>query len=210
MNAFDLGRQVEQRGLDALENYLTQASFRGRFVLTHKGPLSRMLQETIGDIVLNHHRTQEMFSVELKCEESERYGNFFLETWSNRNYDPRRVGWIFTILADFIWYYFIDSDRLYVIDNRKLFTWAHELPSKVIEGGSGRMYDFPERTQGKYNQMNKTCGRCVPISTIGDEVGWTLYSPRALGLEVVDRMPKPEAAMRLTGSTAAQRGLFTT
>lgn len=175
MSVFDLGRTVEEQGFAALVPFLRTVAFNGQFVLTTAGPMSRLLQETLGDVLLN--RGGKVYGIEVKTEKTNAYGNFFFETWSNKNFEPRRPGWIYTSIADMFWYYFIEQDELYTIDARKLFKWAHENPSVYVPGGVGRMYDFPEKAQSKYEQRNNTCGRCVPISVIRDEVGLHLYRP---------------------------------
>jgi hypothetical protein len=43
----------------------------------------------------------------------------------------------------------------------RLRTWAFH---------DGRIYLYPERMQSKYDQMNDTWGRCVPISVVLREV----------------------------------------
>ena len=35
----------------------------------------------------------------------------------------------------------------------------------------GRIYDFPEKRQGVFDQKNDTWGRVIPLSAISDEVG---------------------------------------
>jgi hypothetical protein len=100
---------------------------------------------------------------EMKAEETAQHGNFFLETWSNRAlFKP---GWMLTSQCDFLCYYFLD-EGLYVIDFGALRRWAfHER----------RLYRYPERCQGKRRQRNDSWGRCVPVSVVGDEVGFKVW-----------------------------------
>lgn len=195
MNAYDMARTVEARGMDALIPFLRQGSFEGRFVLTNKGALAEMLQSCVGDLLLNTHADGTIYSVELKVEEENRHGNLYLETWSNRNFMPRRVGWMYTQQADMLWYYFLREDSLYVFNMRRLWQWAHVEPSHRVPGGVGRMFDFPEKMQVKREQRNVTAGRCVPIAVLGAEVGFTLYRPQESGMAVLKRArPALEAA----------------
>ena len=184
MNAFDLAREVENRGLDALMPFLRHKAFNGQFVLTYKGALALMLQQTVGDLLINVKRCDgvEVCAVEIKCDGTD-YDNLFLETWSNRNFEPRKPGWMMTNMADSLWYYFIKRDELLIFNFRKLWNWAHCEPQRSVSGGCGRMYDFKEPPQNKFVQMNKTTGRCVPISVLAEEVGFKLFSPKRNGLK---------------------------
>ena len=182
MSSFDMANAVEARGLDALMPFLQHVSFNGQFTLTHKGALAPMLQTCIGDFLLNYGDKSTVYGVELKVEQENKHDNLFLETWSNRNFSPRRVGWMMSNEADFLWYYFLKQDNLLIFNFRKIWEWAHIKPSKIVPPGVGRMYDFSEKAQSKYEQRNITAGRCVPIETLASEVGFVLYEPRRNGL----------------------------
>lgn len=172
MNAYDNARQVETRGMAVLVPFLKERAHDGRFVLTSKGRLARYLQETIGDALFNTD-VETLWSVEIKIEESNKYGNFFLETWSNKNLSDKvshasrgsNPGWLLKLQADLLFYYFVASDELYVIDLFKLKQWAF-----VHGNGKPNIDRFPERLQSKRTQMNDTWGRCVPIAVIEQEV----------------------------------------
>lgn len=183
MNAFNIGQEVESRGLDALLPFLRHRSFNGQFTLTYKGALAKMLQQTVGDLLMNvaNKGPDTVFSVEIKCEERNAHDNLFLETWSNRGFSPRRPGWMVTNQADFLWWYFLESDELLVFNFRSLWNWALVDPQQNTRRGAGRMYDFPEKTQGKYEQQNLTAGRCVPIGVLADEVRFKLFWPQRNG-----------------------------
>jgi len=159
MNAFESAKTVEQRSLEILRPFIQQRAYNGRFVITSKGPLAREIQCAAGDVFFNSD-CETVYSIEIKAEESNRYGNFFFETWSNRS--RFKLGWIYTLSADLLLYHFIDDDMLFKIPFQKLKRWAFH---------SGRIYDFEERRQSKYEQMNDTWGRCVPISVIIEELG---------------------------------------
>jgi hypothetical protein len=169
--AFERAKEVEHRAMEDLLPFLKDHSFEGRFVLTHQGPLSQFLQKTVGDVILNSS-PDKVWSVELKAEEDCRTGNFFLETWSNRRrFTP---GWMFTLQADFLFYYFVGPKALYVVQLPRLKQWAFVQEGR--SGHPGRLWDFPEKPQAKYDQPNDTWGRCVPILTLREEMGFSAYN----------------------------------
>lgn len=95
-----------------------------------------------------------MFTVELKAEENNKHGNFFLETWSNKPRETR--GWLYTNQADWLYYHFLDMNVVYCMSFHKLREWI-ETP---------RFFACPERRQGKRKQLNEAWGRCVPIGVL--------------------------------------------
>jgi hypothetical protein len=164
MNAFNHACLVETRAMEDIVPFLKRISLDGRYVLTNKGNLSQELQKMVGDAVLNSHDGR-IWGVEIKAEESDRHGNFFFETWSNRKrFTP---GWMFTLRADILLYYFIKERLLYSFDFFKLRSWAFM---------DGNINKYPEKPQGKYSQLNDTWGRCVPIIAIEKEVGLRKYN----------------------------------
>lgn len=184
MSGIAQSRSVEARSWLLLEPFLQQVS-EGRYVLTNKGRLSKSLQGTVGDLLFND-RDGRLWGVELKAEEEYR-GNLFLETWSNRNLnDPQshadrgsNPGWLMKTRADLLFYHFLDADALFIMNMFMLKRWAFQVVSKNrsefasrirSEPLTGRIYDFPEREQKKYSQLNDTWGRCVPISVLADEL----------------------------------------
>lgn len=158
MNGFDAARTVEQRSLKILLPFVQQRAFNGQYVVTSKGPLARELQKTVGDVFYNSD-PETIYSAEIKAEESKKHGNFFLETWSNRA--RFTLGWMFNLKTDLLLYYFLEEDELYAIPFLKLRKWAFH---------DGRIYQYPERQQAKYDQLNDTWGRCVPCQTICREL----------------------------------------
>jgi hypothetical protein len=169
MSGFRDCQGIEARGLAVLVPFLERMAWRGRIVATDKGPLSQELQASFGDFFANDEAGK-IYGIEVKCEEENRSGNFYLETWSNLNFDRRKLGWMYSQKADCIWYYFIQSDELFSIPTRRLFEWA------FVEGS---IYAYPERVQRKHAQFNVTAGRCVPIADIELAVGFKRYSPAA-------------------------------
>jgi hypothetical protein len=171
-NGFEQASLIGSNGVNDLLPLLERESFQGRFVITDKGNLSEFLQKSVGDVIFNC-KNQKVWTIEIKTEKDNKTGNFYLETWSNLSrYTP---GWLQTLKTDFLWYYFQSDRLLYSILFAKLREWAFK---------KQRIYVFPERKQAKYNQLNDTWGRCVPISIIEKEVGLKLIplpvnSPRA-------------------------------
>lgn len=146
-----------------LQPFLASISFDGRYVRTDKGRLARELQKSVGDVVFNTlHDESELVSIEVKAEEENLHGNFFLETWSNRErFTP---GWMLTLNADLLFYYFIRERALYVMRFQDLKRWAFG----QWRGEPGHLYEYPEKAHGKRAQPNLTMGRCVPIRVIED------------------------------------------
>lgn len=159
MSAIDTTRNIERLSLEILRPFIRQQSFEGQYVVTAKGRLSRELQLTVGDVLYNKDE-ETILSIEIKAEQENKFGNFFLETWSNRQlFNP---GWMFKVNCDWLFYHFLMSDELYAINYAKLRKWAFQ---------DCRIYAFPERSQSKYEQKNDTWGRCVPIAVLQKEIG---------------------------------------
>ena len=122
------------------------------------GKMSRILQKRFGDAIVAS-KNGRMIGIELKAEEENKHGNLFLETWSNRK--RRTVGWMYYCDADKLFYFFCKERAMYSMDMHELQSWAFD---------KKRIYEFPEKEQSKYTQMNDTWGRCVPIPVIRDEL----------------------------------------
>jgi hypothetical protein len=199
MNGFDSARQVERRAVERLLPFLKERAYDGRFVLTNKGPLARHLQTTVGDVLLNSDPDQ-IWGIEIKAEEEERWGNFFLELFSNRKWGT--PGWMVTLQSDLLFYYFLDTDRLYVMNLPRLQCWAFS---------DGQLWRHPQKRQNKYAQLNDTWGACVPIKRIQREVGFKVLHPTQLQLPLdndpVPRVPYPPPPPRLWENTRELAGL---
>ena len=156
--AIDATRNIERLALERLWPFIRQRAFNGQYVVTSKGPLASELQRTVGDVLYNTDK-ETIVSVEIKAELANKWDNFFLETWSNLS--RLTIGWMFTLRADWLFYYFLESDELHIIPLPKLQRWA------FIEK---KIYDFPECKQGKYVQLNDSWGRCVPIKVLQKEL----------------------------------------
>lgn len=118
---------------------------------------SEFLQKVCGDFIVS--QITKTYGIELKAERNSSTGNLFLETWSNREW--RTPGWMITSQADWLFYYFLDTQTLYVINLKALQKWAFG-----ANGQDGAIYDWPEKPQSRYVQRNDTWGRCVPITEI--------------------------------------------
>jgi hypothetical protein len=188
VSSFPQTQKLALRGLADIIPFIRSRATEGQFVLTDKGALSELLQRTAGDALLNH--ASKVWGVELKTEEENKYGNFFLETWSNRKFGMQTFGWLYTLRSDILLYYFLDSGELFSVKFNDLWEWAF---CRRGEGGQcGRVYQFPEKPQGKHQQLNETWGRCVPIEVIGREVGFRKYLfTRGQFQEVPNACPTP-------------------
>lgn len=180
-NPFEAASLVEAEAMKDVIPFLTERSVR--FVLTNKGRLSRDLQKQYGDVL--SETTDGVLAVEIKAEQENSHQNLFLETWSNRA--RFTVGWMWTLDADVLLYYFVNERVMYSIQFARLRRWAfHDL----------RIYDFPEKKQGKYIQKNDTWGRCVPIEVVGNEVGFNRYRFVGPHGNCADRPESPVTAIQ--------------
>jgi hypothetical protein len=173
MGAFDRCQATGDRGLRDVEAFVGSRAVDGRFVTTDKGTMSRLLQREVGDFLANGPDGR-CWGLELKTEEADRHGNFFLETWSNLNFGMQTVGWMLTLKCDVLLYYFLESRELYSIDFRRLFEWAwgtHGRPPQL------HARNFRFKAQKKHSQLNETWGYCVPISKLGAQVGYKKFVP---------------------------------
>lgn len=183
---------VEARGMAILSKFLRDhASQEGQYVVIDKGPLAKSLQETIGDILYNRKRDAGLRSAEIKIEQ-DFTGNLFLETWSNYVFEsvdrraahPPNPGWMFKSNADYLWYYFLDRDYLFVCNLIALQQWAFGKIESV--GGKSRLvnqnlFKYREVAQGRTVQSNRSFGRLVPIETLqATTIPIKILHPRAL------------------------------
>ena len=118
---------------------------------------SAFIQQHWGDFVLQTNG--EFKGVELKAEQVNKYGNFFLETWSNRKY--LNPGWMLKCRAQELFYFFVESGELYTMNLPALQRWAFGTAER-----EGQIYKYPEKLQAKYQQLNDTWGRVVPIRAL--------------------------------------------
>jgi len=170
--SFDDCRKIEARGWEDLKLFLKQYARNGQFVVTDKGDLSKFLQETIGDGLFNDYRDEKCWAFELKTEDENRHGNFFLEYWSNLSrFNP---GWLFKLNTDLLFYQFLKERHLYCMSFPKLRHWAFRQTNRF--GWPGRIFEFELKKQKRHIQLNDTWGFCVPITIIQAEVGFRLIN----------------------------------
>lgn len=165
---YDACRDLGDEGCELVMRWLESrgAVFQGRMVRTDKGRIAMFLQRSVGDILYNSDR-HSILSIEVKTERRES-PNLFLEMWSNADGETKTPGWMVTLDADWLFYYFKESDALHTINFQKLKHWA-------IDPGR-RIYEFPERDQVTNHQRNRTVGRIVPIAVLQREVGLRTYA----------------------------------
>lgn len=176
MSGWTNARRIEAEGWTYLKPFFEENA--SQLLLTDKGRIARFLQETVGDLLMRAKTDGALYSVELKVERKASQ-NLFLESWSNRNLEDRQshldrgsnVGWFIKCRADLLFYYFLESDQLHIFDLFKLKRWAFK---------QRRLYEFPEKEQRTYQQMNDTHGYCVPLEILKREVGFKLIRPRQL------------------------------
>lgn len=164
MNAFRQAQNVEAQGRERIDRELRRFG-DGNVVWTDKGTNARGMQADIGDAVANIGGV--MYGFECKVEAENKYGNFFFETWSNKK--TQKPGWLnkWRIAAknelcrpDFLWYFFLNEDCFYHIPVTDLLNWCND----------GHIHRYEPRKQNKYDQLNETWGRCVPIDVVLAEV----------------------------------------
>lgn len=154
MNAFQQAKTIEEVARQELLPWLNL-----RCESVEDTGNSLWLQKIVGDfIVVQEGRKR---SIELKAEQKYT-GNLYLESWSNR---PRRTpGWMWTTQADYLFYFFCDTATLFIIEMKPLIEWAFG----GADGQPGHIYEYPEKPQAKYDQLNYTWGRVVPIIHLTD------------------------------------------
>ena len=166
MTAFAEAQAIGARGTRDVIRFLDGLLFEGRYVVTDKGPLSQFLQHSVGDALYNSPDGR-IWGVEVKTERRTT-GNMFLETWSNRT--RLTHGWLHTLTADVLAYMFLDTRVLCLVPMKPLQQWAFGTGE-----GPGHLYQYPEKKQRIFDQLNDTWGRCVPIDVIARDVGCQQY-----------------------------------
>lgn len=115
-------------------------------------------------------------SAELKAESQEKWGNFFLETWSHKK--KSRRGWLYTCTSPLLIYAFLDHNVAYFMGLQVLRDWAFA-PARADQlvfepEGDGQRPNiecYRPRFQAKYKQDNDTWGRPAPINKIKEVLG---------------------------------------
>lgn len=157
-NSFRTCQDVEQRSLEILRPFIELRCHNGQYVIVEKGRLAKELQQSYGDLFFNSANDGGIYTVELKAEETNRWGNLFIEIWSNRS--RWNLGWLYKLNADILLYHFLEQDEFHVMSfpELKRWLWDHE------SGHKPRIYQYAPRVQSKHQQLNDTWGACVPIA----------------------------------------------
>jgi hypothetical protein len=157
MNSFQECQKIENQGYELIKPYLNNNFDECVYVNTsERNELVLAFQQNFGDLIVKKNGT--IYFIDIKTENEDKYGNFFLETWSNKKRNT--PGWFVPeigVKADFVYYIFLGSKILYILDLPKLRKWAFE---------DNNIERYPEKMQKKYDQLNDTWGRCVKISDI--------------------------------------------
>lgn len=98
-------------------------------------------------------------SIELKAEWEDKWGNLFLEWFSNKKWGT--PGWMLTSHAQFLLYFFCNTGNAYWMDFQRLKDWAFQ-----VERHRLRISRYDLKQQDKYEQLNDTWAYCVPIKHI--------------------------------------------
>lgn len=100
---------------------------------------------------------------ECKFEQADKYGNFFLEIWSNKSKEI--VGWMHKPMkAKYLWYGFLNEGKIYVFNFEELKTWFR-----------ANQHNYEEKPQNKYKQENDSWGKPVAIKDL-QETGLILMT----------------------------------
>jgi hypothetical protein len=159
MNSFIECQKIEVRGYEMLKPYLQRTFDEYVYVNTEeRSELMLAFQQNFGDLIAK--KGKGLYFIDIKTENEDRYGNLFLETWSNKKRGT--PGWFMPaeeggVKADFVYYVFLKQRTLYILELGRLRNWAFK----------GKNLDhYPEKMQNKYDQLNDTWGRCVKIEDL--------------------------------------------
>lgn len=178
MNAFESACEVEAKSLLILRPFLEDYS-KGTYWFSANGPLNKCYQEQHGDGLFTD-KSGRMRSVEIKSERVHT-GNLFLEVWSNRNFDDRdsflrlgcNPGWLSKLRSDYLFYYFLDTDTLYILNLWKLQRWAFG-----CRGSRANIYRYKEVVQHRREQANCTVGYLVKVADLKELDMVKVFYPR--------------------------------
>lgn len=121
-------------------------------------------QKSLGD--LRVYSPKGNTNLELKIE-NRWTGNLFVEEYSNLEWGT--AGWLFTCKADYICFYFLDTDLLYALP-------FNQLKRFMLEQPYSRLKRYPSK-MAKSSGKNDTWGVIVPIAHVRDLQGYWESSP---------------------------------
>lgn len=158
MSGYADSLEIEAKGRKLLSPFLEQRAHKGHLVWTTKGRLARELQRSAGDVLFNSDE-ETIVGCELKCEERLR-DTLFIERWSNRKrWTP---GWLETLSTDLLLYYFIEGDKLCVINFDGFRHWLYD----CRDGCVPKAGCFPQYQQKRHSQPNDTWGYSISIDRL--------------------------------------------
>jgi hypothetical protein len=162
MNSFESACEIEASERGKIEELVMACSLRGHIAIDGVNMTAMHLQTLKGDYLISQELNGKPITLALEVKvDTTRYGNFFLEEWSNKKFQT--PGWMQTSQADLLWYFFAnDGAILYSIWFPGLKIWAY--------GNKPNLYKYAEKVQRTRQQMNDTWGRCVPRSTLEREL----------------------------------------
>jgi hypothetical protein len=99
--------------------------------------------------------------IEIKADRCDATGNFFFETWSNREHGT--PGCFLYTQAEYLYYFFIKTGQLYVLPTERVRDWFTRHVAEFRER------DTTTSVAGGAGHYT-TVGRLVPISRVLDEV----------------------------------------
>lgn len=176
MTALNKALSVEARGKKIIYDYLElKDSSYAEIYDKFDGTADKAMQKH-GDFIY-FDKSGKLQWVEVKIEEENKYGTFFIETLSNKNISDEishyerasTPGWLYTSRASYIFYYFIKTDELYCLPLLRVKRWL--LSNDVKNDGHPVLDRYKEKPQGKYFQLNDTWGRSIPINDVLSALG---------------------------------------
>ena len=99
------------------------------------------------------------YSIEIKADRWHETGNFFFETISNK--EKNTPGCFLYTEADFLFYYFIEPRKLYILPLPRTRTWFMQNLDR---------FDQRETTTPIGREHYTTVGRLVPVAVVVNEV----------------------------------------
>ncbi|MBP8251464.1 MAG: hypothetical protein KAX40_03810 [Herpetosiphon sp.] len=116
--------------------------------------------------------------IEIKADRLDTTGNFFFETWSNR--EQGTVGCFLYTAAEYLYYYFVETGKLYILPTEKVRLWFRQHMSEFVERETTTTINGG---LGHYT----TVGRLVPIARVLAEVDGVEIYPLKLPVKKVKK-----------------------
>src|SRR5690242_11102304 len=104
MSSFTECQKIESMGYDLIKPFLQKNFDEYVYVNTEeRNELILAFQQNFGDLIVKKDKA--IFFIDIKTEIEDKYGNLFLETWSNKKRNT--PGWVVLdtgVKADFVYY----------------------------------------------------------------------------------------------------------